>query len=173
MSRIKHGFTIVELLIVIVVIAILASISVVAYNGIQTRAKNAKTVAAASAWAKAIRMYNAETGLWPTNSCLGTITTYGASGSHCWTQNPWYVNQTFLNQLAPYLSSQPEPDTTDITNGGASTPRRGAFYHNASTGERYLWLMLLGTGACPDVGVPYDSSPTTDAIGKSCRYRLD
>lgn len=33
------GFTLVELLIVIVVIAILAAISVVAYNGIQTRAK--------------------------------------------------------------------------------------------------------------------------------------
>ena len=33
-----QGFTIVELLIVIVVIAILAAISVVAYNGIQNRA---------------------------------------------------------------------------------------------------------------------------------------
>ena len=33
-----HGFTIVELLIVIVVIAILTAISVVAYNGIQDRA---------------------------------------------------------------------------------------------------------------------------------------
>ena len=36
------GFTIVELLIVIVVIAILAAISVVAYNGVQARARNSK-----------------------------------------------------------------------------------------------------------------------------------
>jgi len=35
----KQGFTIVELLIVIVVIAILAAITIVAYNGIQNRAK--------------------------------------------------------------------------------------------------------------------------------------
>jgi prepilin-type N-terminal cleavage/methylation domain-containing protein len=36
----KKGFTIVELLVVIVVIAILATISVTAYNGIQNRANN-------------------------------------------------------------------------------------------------------------------------------------
>ena len=34
----KSGFTIVELLIVVVVIAILAAISIVAYAGIQNRA---------------------------------------------------------------------------------------------------------------------------------------
>jgi prepilin-type N-terminal cleavage/methylation domain-containing protein len=38
-QRKDSGFTIVELLIVIVVIAILATISIVAYTGIQNRAK--------------------------------------------------------------------------------------------------------------------------------------
>lgn len=40
----KHqdGFTIVELLIVIVVIGILAAITIVAYNGVQTRAQTSK-----------------------------------------------------------------------------------------------------------------------------------
>ena len=40
MKKTTTGFTIVELLIVIVVIAILAAISVVAYTGIQTRARD-------------------------------------------------------------------------------------------------------------------------------------
>lgn len=38
----SKGFTIVELLIVIVVIGILAAITIVAYNGVQTRARQAK-----------------------------------------------------------------------------------------------------------------------------------
>lgn len=52
--RIKQrGFTIVELLIVIVVIAILAAISIVAYNGIQERAKMAKKEADMSSISRA------------------------------------------------------------------------------------------------------------------------
>jgi len=42
MFKNKNGFTIVELLIVIVVIGILAAITIVAYNGIQNRAQDTK-----------------------------------------------------------------------------------------------------------------------------------
>lgn len=50
----KKGFTIVELLIVVVVIAILAAITIVAYNGIQNRAKDSAAKSAASQAAKKI-----------------------------------------------------------------------------------------------------------------------
>ena len=62
----QSGFTIVELLIVIVVIGVLAAITIVAFNGIQQRAENTKTKAGAQAYIKALRMYAVETGTYPT-----------------------------------------------------------------------------------------------------------
>lgn len=50
----SRGFTIVELLIVIVVIAILAAISVVAYNGIQDRSRTSKINSDLAQFQKAI-----------------------------------------------------------------------------------------------------------------------
>lgn len=57
-----NGFTIVELLIVIVVIAILAAISIVAYNGIQQRARDTQRKSDLSAIAKALSLYKIDKG---------------------------------------------------------------------------------------------------------------
>lgn len=56
----QHGFTIVELLIVIVVIGILAAITIVAYNGVQTRATVAKHESHTNAITKGAKMRYAE-----------------------------------------------------------------------------------------------------------------
>lgn len=56
----QKGFTIVELLIVIVVIGILAAITIVAYNGIQQRARDAQRRQDLSALAKVINIYNSD-----------------------------------------------------------------------------------------------------------------
>lgn len=52
----QNGFTIVELLIVIVVIAILASITVVSYNGISQRARNTTRLAAVKQAEQAVQL---------------------------------------------------------------------------------------------------------------------
>lgn len=70
-ERKQTGFTIVELLIVVVVIAILATVTVVAYNGIQSQAKNTTFLAAMDAYEKAMRLYFAAHGTYPSTHLNG------------------------------------------------------------------------------------------------------
>lgn len=83
----KHrGFTIVELLIVIVVVAILAAISIVAYNGIQTRADTTAKFSEVKSWEKSFLAYRAANDSWPSAMvpgkyyCLGTNFPAGTDG---------------------------------------------------------------------------------------------
>jgi prepilin-type N-terminal cleavage/methylation domain-containing protein len=64
-NKLTRGFTIVELLIVIVVIAILAAIVIVAYNGIQQRAREATIKADLSNAAKKMAIDNTLNGSYP------------------------------------------------------------------------------------------------------------
>ena len=55
----RKGFTIVELIVVIVVIGILAAITIVSYRGVQQRAMSASIIAEFKSWKDAFRSYHA------------------------------------------------------------------------------------------------------------------
>ena len=74
-SNKTKGFTLVELLIVIVVIAILAAISIVAYNGVSNKARDSERLANARDIINAAAVYNSEKGHWPTIAELGSFNT--------------------------------------------------------------------------------------------------
>lgn len=61
----NQGFTIVELLIVVVVIAILAAITIVSYNGITNRANASSAQSAAAGVQKKVELYYADQGRYP------------------------------------------------------------------------------------------------------------
>lgn len=73
MHKKNPGFTIVELLIVIVVIAILAAISLVTYNGIQTRAKVSAVVTGLRDLEQGMKLWaiEKEFDAWPEDPILG------------------------------------------------------------------------------------------------------
>ena len=76
----NRGFTIVELLIVVVVIAILATISVVAYNGIQSKAQKSLVQSEVQKVSKNIELFRVDNGAYPAliNDCPSP-----ATGSAC------------------------------------------------------------------------------------------
>lgn len=175
MVKSRSGFTIVELLIVIVVIAILAAISIVAYNGIQERARNSQTTSAVSAYIKAINFYEIDEGQHPpVTSCLGVGYECDTGG---YTENGGGLNTI---HLAPYFDGSVPTPATNLAEYSASREIGGALYAWNSTlyggaGKGGIGLYHQGNGDCPTIGgLTYRSSTGySDGSGTFCRYAID
>lgn len=165
----QAGFTIVELLIVIVVIAILASISIVSYNGIQQRARDSQRKSDISTITKAIELYYIDNGKFPPSSGSTVI-------SNSWSTTADASWSTLKALLVPkYISSLPSDPTN--TQGAAvftgTSNYSYAYYTNKSTycgsqmDQMYIIVYKLESGSqtntlngdCPTNSLgPYGSS---------------
>lgn len=95
----KQGFTIVELLIVVVVIAVLAAITIVAYNGIQKRAYWSRIYSETHAVAMYLGTYQVENGVYPTTDAAvkdifkqaNVATATGWTYGYCATDTKYYL----------------------------------------------------------------------------------
>lgn len=144
----RRGFTIVELLIVIVVIAILATVSVVAYNGIQVRAKNAQQKDAATKYVKLLQLYKAQYGAYPTQyGCLGenNIDSDNDSVPDCGDDGSRSYNAT-LNTELKKVGTTPNI-VTDRILGTDGVNRAGMFYE-ASYGGSIVYFVRGSTSDC-------------------------
>lgn len=98
-KRSEQGFTIVELLIVIVIIGILAAIVIVAYTGITQRANNQKYQANADAIKTIAETINADSGSYPTGT--DTTTLKASFNANSTTKLPAGVDITFWTGTDP------------------------------------------------------------------------
>lgn len=150
----KHGFTIVELLIVIVVIGILAAITIVAFNGVQTRAQNTQKFNEIKGWQKIFETYKAEAGRYPAMAdgtyCLGRGFPVGGGGERrCrdfegvgGTSVLESDNATLMNSLET-VAKIPTPSNIPVS--GTVGP-----YAQYSVSQINLMIWLKGsTGECP------------------------
>lgn len=152
------GFTIVELLIVIVVIGILAAITIVAYNGISARATVASMSADLGNSSKQLKLYQVDNSAYPTGIDCGTIpaanticlksssnTTYAFTQNN--TTNPQTFCLTATNGVTKYFINQngtPAIGGCSITNLMVN-PNFGAgsiagFANNSSDGSGFIAL---------------------------------
>lgn len=115
MKKSRSGFTIIELLIVIVVIAILVAITVVAYNGIQQRARDSQRKADMALLQKALEMYYIDNGKFPASTgAVSPNSGWSSSGDSSWAN--------LATALKPYISSLPSDpiNTANVTSSDAA-----------------------------------------------------
>lgn len=121
----NQGFTIVELLIVVVVIAILAAITIVSYNGITSQANASAAKSTASTVQKKIELYQAEESHYPISKADLTA-----------------ANETWTLPTGNFGASAPTADTSGTKGTGYVQVRvchTGTLSASTITGVRITW----------------------------------
>lgn len=139
MRRKRHspGFTVVELLLVVVVIAILAAIVIVAYNGIQERARNAKRQTDLDNLQKIVETYKIQNGAYPQTTPESPANWHSVdvrTDSNCF-------NGSKSTDWIPGVGSLPQ----STPNPGGGVDGAGGCYLYASNGTFYIlsaWNMI-------------------------------
>ena len=123
----RKGFTLVELLIVIIIIAVLAAIAIPKFADSSTRSKEAALHADLRLYRNAIELFKADCGAYPKNLGDLAVATLGAAGSTYTGKDGAGVDKTFnvSEYKGPYLH-EIELDPISgaaftYTYGGAST----------------------------------------------------
>lgn len=166
----QKGFTIVELLIVIIVVAILAALAIVSYNGIRDRAVNSQLLSSFDAVEKVIRLYHADKGEYPSimdnnGSLIGTVDNpdmpYACVGqpsdypkTNLFEKDECYKSEStnygintpvFNNQIEPFASNLHVSTNNLIDEGGMGV--RGILYAGHRSGG-VLFYMQRGDREC-------------------------
>lgn len=152
----QRGFTIVELLIVIVVIGILAAITIVAFNGIQNRANDTAVQSDLTNIGKKIQAYRALNDRWPRNgtdmTAVGVKVSKSAYSQGYWNGTSWY-------NLLYCWPNAAEPEVYALI----ATSKSGAVYENRNGKvQRAAYALSSSSSTCASAGVTLDVSNLRD-----------
>lgn len=86
------GFTLVEIMIVVVIIGLLAALAIPAFQRNQRAAQNARVVNDFRVFAQAFEIYNSQNGTWPNNASPGQVPSAPVSMSGDFKAATWQAN---------------------------------------------------------------------------------
>jgi general secretion pathway protein G len=165
MSASRSGFTIVELLIVIVVIGILAALSIIAFNGVRARAVEASVSSDLVTNLKKIKRFQIENNRWPDGD--GEIVNLGNNGYGLrMSRSADYVDHPLATSNSRFVSCYYNKDSS---NGwpGPTNSEGMALAVTTSTGK-----VLVGTTestAVKDITSVFVSEATAATNNIPCR----
>ena len=136
-----RGFTLIELLVVIAIIGVLSSVVLVSLNAARVKARDAARIADIQQIEKALELYYADHGRYPSYTYAITPYQDGSTFLDCGYQNLWCSLETVL---APYINELPR-DTS-----GTKIDRRYLYKSNSPHNMYGLGVILesaTGPGA--------------------------
>ena len=171
MNKKVYGFTIVELLIVIVVIAILAAISIAAYTNIQQRAKNTAIINAASQSLKMIEAYIAANGTYPAKGSQVYSCITADSGCHSGGPTPFGASLTFSSAMAT-IGVLPKSVPSEGTSlyGVAYIYEQGDSFNSESQPARLTYFLLGVDQQCGLPGVMMATATSGERVSSTTGY---
>jgi len=154
MQKKQPGYTVVELLVVIVIIAILATLTLVSYQRIQAGAQGRTRVADLTAMRQALDRYYTKNGAYPVAKTAGSTTpTYQRRDS-----------ATFLRQLVPtYISTLPS-----VTQGNTTDATSNTYLYVTNAQQTEYKLLYVNTSGLPPG--EYDAVPQAMRTTAPDRY---
>lgn len=144
MKKSRNGFTIVELLVVIVVIGILATIVIISYNGVQARSRDSRRQSDIGNIIKAMELYYSDHGSYPiptgpTNSAQNQYWFSSADGTTGW---PMLKTALVGGGAIDTLPTDPLNTSTSVLSAGGYQysiyVNPSKYYCGAPAGQMYI-----------------------------------
>jgi prepilin-type N-terminal cleavage/methylation domain-containing protein len=146
---ISRGFTIVELLIVVVVIAILASITIVGYSSIRNRANDVAVQTDIQNISQKLSLYYADKNTYPATTdepaVIAALEGFKASRAS------YTTNGTNVNLI--YCTNAPTRDASAVVAWSTSDATKGFVITNSSGVRAFDYPIASGSLTCSRAGV--------------------